>query len=335
MLWLSLALMCLLATGFAVLPLTRNLSRNGVVTALTIVFVVGFSTGLYYLEGRPEVPSGASEQPDVGAMVGSLEERLKAQPDDTNGWKMLGRSYMALGNYPAAVEAYEKAVALEDAQNAETLVNLGVALAQIGGQQLSSKAIAVFENALALAPNHPEALFWAGIGAFNRGDPSLAADRWEKLLATNPPDEVRNILVERISLWRGGQPAALAAPGEGAASDSADPVITVNISLSDAARAGLPEQATVFVIARDPNQPAPPIAVTRRTLADLPEVVSLGDKDSMLPGRNLSAFSELEIVVRASVSGNPAAAAGDWFGATRVQPDKTRTIDLAISEPVE
>ena len=333
MLWLSLALMCLLATGFAVLPLTRNLPRSGVVTALTIIFVVGLSSGLYYLEGRPEVPSGASEQPDVGAMIGSLEERLKAQPDDTNGWKMLGRSYMALGNYPGAVEAYEKAVALEDAQNAETLVSLGVALAQIGGQQLSSRAIAVFENALALAPNHPEALFWAGIGAFNRGDPSLAADRWEKLLATNPPDEVRNILVERISLWRGSQPAA--APDESASANSADPVISVNISISDAARAGLPEQATVFVIARDPNQPSPPIAVTRRTLADLPEVVSLGDKDSMLPGRNLSAFAEIEIVVRASASGNPAAAAGDWFGSARVQPADVQAIDLAISEQVE
>ena len=91
-------------------------------------------------------------------------------------------------------------------------------------------------------------------------------------------------------------------------------MIVVDIGVSAAARAALPADASVFVIARDPAQPSPPIAVSRRRLADLPAQVALGDRDAMIPGRNLSAFDTFEIVVRASASGNPTEASGDWFG---------------------
>ncbi|HNP36503.1 MAG TPA: tetratricopeptide repeat protein [Woeseiaceae bacterium] len=333
MLWVILALMCLLAVGFAILPLTRSLPRTILVTGSTVVFVVGLSAGVYHYKGSPDVPSGAGQQPDVGAMVAALVERLEQQPDNLNGWKMLGRSYMTLGNYSGAIEAYEKAVQLEDASNAETLVSLGVALAQAGGQQLSQQAIAVFENALALAPNHPEALFWAGIGAFNRGDPALAADRWERLLATNPPEEVRAIIVARIATWRGETPPSAAgttadpAPSQG-------PIVTVAISVSDDARTALPENASVFVIARDPKQPSPPIAVTRRLLSDLPGSVALGDQDAMIPGRLLSAFPRFELLVRASASGSPTEGPGDWYGSAIVQPSEQDSLNMSISEEV-
>ena len=207
MLWVVLSLMCLVAIVFTIRPLLGDLQRQGLLTGIAIVFVVAASAGIYGYTGAPDVPSGASNQPDADAMVASLAARLERQPDDLNGWKMLGRSQMSLGNFQGAVSAYERAVEMESAQNAQTLVDLGVALAQAGGQQLSPQAVSVFENAIALDPNHPEALFWSGIGAFNRGDASLAATRWEALLATNPPMEVRAILEQRIAAWRGEAPA--------------------------------------------------------------------------------------------------------------------------------
>ena len=327
-----MALMCLLAVAFVVVALLRDAERSLVTPIVAVVFVVGLSVGLYSFIGSPDVPSGRGQPPDIAQMVSSLAARLKAQPDDVNGWKMLGRSYMTLGDFPAAVTAYQNAVELESALNAQTLVDLAVAIAQADGQQLTPRAVSAFENALAIDPNHPEALFYGGIAAFNRSDVTLAADRWERLLSTNPPPEVRAILEERIAAWR-GEPL----PQRTAEAPAAEPtgvVVSASISVADEARQALPQGATVYVIARDPAQPSPPIAVTRRPLSELPAVVSLGDRDSMIPGRTLSAFSEFELVVRASASGNPAEAPGDWYGSTIVRPSESAAIAVSIDTEV-
>jgi cytochrome c-type biogenesis protein CcmH len=70
--------------------------------------------------GRPSVPAPApqavsGERPspaEIAARVGDLERRLRETPNDFDGWKMLGRSYMALARYSEATGAYAKAQTL-------------------------------------------------------------------------------------------------------------------------------------------------------------------------------------------------------------------------------
>jgi cytochrome c-type biogenesis protein CcmH len=201
---------------------------------------------------------------------------------------------------------------------------LGEALLAHTSSPIDGRISELFENALALDPNNPQALFYAGIGAFNRNDQQLAADRWERLLALNPPDEIQGILQQRIAEWR-GETVPLAN----------DAVVTANVTISDQAIAALPADATVFIIARDPAQPSPPIAVTRRRLSDLPGKVELGDRESMVPGRNLSAFAEFELIARVSVSGQPSAQPGDWFGTMIVKPAELDDVQIIIQQQVQ
>ena len=112
-------------------------------------------------------------------------------------------------------------------------------------------------------------------------------------------------------------------------------IVSASIALSEAARSALPQDAIVFVIARDPAQPSPPIAVTRRRLAELPAVVQLGDRESMVAGRALSGFDEFEVVARVSLSGQPVSQPGDWFGSVIVKPAENGSIALSIDTPVE
>jgi cytochrome c-type biogenesis protein CcmH len=91
-------------------------------------------------------------------------------------------------------------------------------------------------------------------------------------------------------------------------------VVTVNIALGAGASTVVGPDATVFVIARDPAQPSPPIAAVRRRASELPAIVTLSDSDAMIPGRVPSSFAELEIIARVSMSGDPIARSGDWFG---------------------
>ena len=330
-LWIAFAVMCLVATLFAAWPLYRGHRRLSPTVAATVVAVVALSAGLYAYQGSPDIGSGQTgAMPDVDAMVTSLATRLEREPDDVGGWRMLGRSYMTLGNYAGAVSAFERAVELEGSQNAQSLVSLGEAILARDGSRIEGRTSALFESALALEPNNPTALFYGGIGAVNRGDRGLAAERWEILLGLNPPPQIREILVQRIAEWRGEPPPAIERPS----AEQPGVVVSADVSVSPDAAAALPQEATVFIIARDPAQPSPPIAVARRLLSELPDTVELGDRDAMIPGRTLSAFDEFELIARVSVSGQPIAQSGDWFGSELVKPAENDAVTLSIAHQV-
>lgn len=324
-LWIALVLLCFVALAFVVWPLYRSSGRLTLMLAGVIVAVVGVSTTLYHYTGRPGVPSGAGSMPDVGEMVLSLEKRLQGRPEDVNGWLMLGRSYQTLKQYDKAIPAFEKALQLQQGQNPQTMVALAISLLEQQGGEMSDRAASLFENALALDPNNANALFYGGGAAARRGNLALAADRWEMLMGLNAPPEIRDLLQTKINEWRGLPPPTAAV---------SNAIVSINISVSGAAIEDLPQDATVYVIARDPAQPSPPIAVTPRRLVDLPLLVELGDGDAMMPGRPLSGFSELEIVARVSISGNPMAQSGDWSGRLDVSANSGQTFDLVIDQKI-
>ncbi len=342
--WIILVLLCLLAIVFAVWPLWRSSHRLSPLVASIIVFTVAISVGMYDAVGRPGVPSGRSgvgngDLPPMEEVIASLEARLAENPDDLGGWNMLARTHMTMRNFAAAAETYETIMKREGAQNAQTMVDLALAIVNRDQASLEGRAASLVENAIGLDPNNQAALFYAGVAAANRGETGLAADRWEILLDLNPPAEVRDILESNIAVWRGEEPPpsqaqaqAQEAPGTPVAEDGA--VVAASISLSEAAMASITTDANVFIIARDPSAPSPPIAVTRRLLSQLPTVVSLTDAESMVAGRNLSAFAEIELLARVSLSGGPAAQSGDWFGSLLVRPAENNSVSLTINQQV-
>ncbi len=326
-LWIVLAALSLIALAFGVRPIFRHSHKLTPLLAGVIIFMVASSASLYYYIGNPGVPSGAGTMPDIDAMVTSLTIRLKENPDDVNGWKMLGRSYKTMKRFDEAITAFERAMEIEGAQNAQTLVELALAHVDGDGGTVSAYAEALLESALALDPNDQNALFYSGFAAARRGDTDLATDRWEMLSGLNPPPEIQELLQQKIAEWRGEPAQAVAQPIEQSGS-----VVQVNVSLSAAARATITDDATVYVIARDPAHPGPPIAVARRRLSELPMVVELSDRDAMIPGRSLSGFSEFELLARVSISGSPIAQPGDWFGVLTFRNGDDKAVDLVIDQ---
>jgi len=332
--WLLFGLMLLAAALVVTWPMYRRQKRVSAALVTSVVIVLGVSALVYSGVGTPVPPPAAAS---IDEMVAALDNRLQDNPDDIEGWKMLARSYMQLQNYPKAIAAFERVAALEEPASAQTMASLGEALLIQEGSPGSSRVGQLFESALAAEPSNPKALFYGGIIAIERGNQELAADRWEALLALSPPPEIEDVLRQRVAEWRGeAQPAAqpeeapAAQPGAAAPAEAA---IAVNVSLAPGAAAAVARNATVFVIARDPAQPSPPIAAVRRSVADLPALVSLSNADAMLPGRLLSQFEQLEIVARVSQSGGPIAQAGDWYGeSTLANPGSGGTIDVVIDK---
>ncbi|MBT8084249.1 MAG: tetratricopeptide repeat protein [Woeseia sp.] len=308
-------------------PMYRQKKKLTPSVFLAAVAVVALSVAMYAQIGTPAAPPGVAAAPSVDEMVASLAARLEEDPNDVAGWKMLGRSYFQLQQYDKAVAAYEQALQREGGSDAQTSADLGEAMLLTRDEQMAMRASELFEAALVAAPQNPKALFYGGIAAIERGDRELAADRWEALLAQSPPPNVQAILRERISEWR-GLPAVVPT-NETAAG------ITLDVSVAASARNALGTGATVFVIARDPAQPSPPIAVTRRKLTELPATITLTDADAMIPGRTLGQFAALEVLVRASKTGEPLPQAGDWFGSAQIAMPQQGTVEIAIADVVE
>jgi cytochrome c-type biogenesis protein CcmH len=299
---------------------------------ISIVAVAAVAGFMYSQIGTPNPDLQTQESASVDDMMTSLAARLQENPDDLDGWKMLGRSYFQMQNYPGAIAAFEKAIQIEASENGSTLADLGEAILMSDPQTILGRAGQMFENALALEPSNPKALFYSGMAAAQRGNNELAADRWEALLATSPPPNVQEILRQRIAELR-GETVQPQAPVQTPVEASGDGVI-INVSLgASASAAGLPD-ATVYIIARDPNQPAPPLAAVRRRVSELPAAVSISDADAMIAGRVPSGFAQLEIIARVSLTGQPVAQPGDWFGQQIIDTAATETVQIIIDQQV-
>src|SRR5262249_28867750 len=131
-------------------------------------------------------------------MVARLARKLEKSPDDVNGWLMLGRSYTVLQQYPLATRAFRRANRLAGGQNAQALLGEAEALVLSDETELDRRGGQLFEQALALDPGNGKALFFGAAAAMRRGDLPVARDRFSKLLALNPPDNIKALLQKQL-----------------------------------------------------------------------------------------------------------------------------------------
>ncbi len=127
MLWILFGFLCLLAIGFAAWPMYARDSRITPLLVIVIVTLVVLPAGMYYVQGSPDLPSAGSSAPEVDDLVNELARRLENNPEDLTGWRMLGRSYLAIRNFPGAIKAFERVLELEPTPSAQTLSSLGEA----------------------------------------------------------------------------------------------------------------------------------------------------------------------------------------------------------------
>ncbi len=309
-----------LMTGLAVIAVLLPLLRGGrgKWTALLAAIVIPLSAIVIYTHvsnwSWQETPitaatiSRAGSAQDVATMVATLEQRLRTQPNNIEAWLMLGKSYLALGNTESAVKAFAQAQLLGGGKNAAAALSLGWALTLREGGRITSEADRLFENAIALAPHDPRALYFSGLAAAQRGDNVHARRRWQELKGMHPAPKVALLLDAQLAALNtqvatgSYQPAAAAAQA------------TVNLVLAPSLAARVTADTPLFVFAQRPNQRGPPLAVKRLTTAAIGSAVVLSPEDSMIPGRAIGRDMRVIITARIAFNGQPVATRGDLYG---------------------
>jgi cytochrome c-type biogenesis protein CcmH len=303
----------------------------------------------------------AAEDAQIEAMIGRLAARLKDQPEDAQGWTMLGRSYTARGRHTEALEAYRRAVALRP-QDAQALADYADGLAVTNNRSLEGEPEKLLAAALKLDPANLKALALAGTAAFNRGDFPQAVALWERAVAAGEPGsdftrQLQGALDE--ARQRGGMPAAAAAPASGpaptrsifdspqattatasaSAATATAPMpaarVAGRITLSAAARAAAQPDDTVFIFARAPSGSRMPLALLRKKVSDLPLDFLLDDSMAMSPAARLSSAQQVVVGARISKSGNAMPQPGDWQALSAPVALGAQGVALEIAEPVK
>ena len=177
--------------------------------AVALYLFIGTSAALSGVPPAPQVNSGNAgmTQQGIEANVAALAKRLEQNPNDADGWSMLGRSYLNLEKYREASDAYARAAAIKS-QDADILVEYAFALAMANGRQLQGQPAELVKRALQIAPENPRALELAGSVEFEAKNYKQAIVYWQKLLEKSAGDaELSKTITERIN-----QAKALAAP---------------------------------------------------------------------------------------------------------------------------
>ncbi|MEQ1774675.1 MAG: c-type cytochrome biogenesis protein CcmI [Burkholderiales bacterium] len=298
--------------------------------AVALYFTVGTPRALAPLALPKDAGKGVTAE-QVEAMVAKLAERMKQNPDDPQGWAMLGKSYAVMGRYDDAAAAYGKA-AERVPDNPNLLADYADALAMARGQNLQGEPEALVMRALKIDPDHAKSLALAGTVAFEKKDYAGALKYWEKLAPQIPPDtELARNVQSSIAEARGLLGSTGAASGKPAG-------VSGTVTLAPALKAKAAPGDTVFIFARaavNNGGPRMPLAIVRKKVSDLPMVFTLDDSTAMSPATRLSGTPQVIIGARISKSGNAMPQPGDLQGVTKPVSNTGKDISIIIDTEVQ
>lgn len=128
----------------------------------------------------PAAMKGAA--PDPAAVIQELQNRVGANPNDAEGWQMLGWAYFEANRYADSARAYKRATALVPG-NATFWSSLGEALVMGSADNpMPDDAAKAFEKAIGIDAKEPRARYFLAVRKDLKGDHDGAIVDWLALL---------------------------------------------------------------------------------------------------------------------------------------------------------
>ena len=179
-----------------------NTTRQTMTLVAVLLVLVGGSAALYLDLGSPTLPSKPLALRDINAekqklagdtqnlenLVKRLADRLQEQPENVDGWVLLGRTLNRMGRYEEAANTFLQATKIEPG-DVDLYVGAGESFYYHAKGNVSADALAAFKKAEDLAPDHPGVRFYLALHKAENGDDQGALDGWLALYADSDPSE--------------------------------------------------------------------------------------------------------------------------------------------------
>ncbi len=316
--------------------------KNGRWLAIPLgVFVPLLALMIYSVKGdfrafddaaiQGEIPTKTAA--DINDMVEKLAQKMKDNPNDSEGWIMLARSYKVLKRYPESVEALRKARVLTGEQP-EILLQLADVIAMEKGGTLLGEPTELVAQALELDANNEMALWLYGLANAEDSKFNEAISLWQKLQTHYQPQDADYLEVQKLidqAREASGQPVSVT---ENKAATNHTGIHLV-VSLDEKFKATTNPEDFVFIYAQPAQGGKMPLAVVKKQVKDLPLDVTLDDSMAMMPAMTISSVENVQVSARVSHTGNAIAQSGEPIGKMPLSTSVDNgVVKLVISEIV-
>ena len=304
--------------------------------------------GLYFLLGNPTsliaiaqaqseaAPGAVKGDHDIMKMIQQVEAKTKEDPNDGMAWTMLAKTYAAVGHWPEALTAWEKAIKLRPDEPA-VMTGYAEALAITGDRVLDGKPMELVLKALEKDPNDMKGLELAGIGNFQKRNFAQAAYYFKRLYKMLPPEspyaqDINEAYKEAKRESESGLTGMDNLAEQDAGKDkSAAPGATIHgkVDISAKLKDKMSEKDVVFLFARA-GEGGPPVAAIRSPAGKFPLEFELNDGMAMNPDNKLSNYKAVTLTARVVKSGDIKGAAGDLEGTVKLVKVGDKNVTVLI-----
>lgn len=250
-----------------------------------------------------------SSDPDM--IILRIKEGIGKNPNDANGWFLLGRMYYLSEQYAESATAYQKAYQLS--HHHEVLFHLLQAWFWGNGLKLSNEAKKYALEFLQEEPNHFAVVNMLAIDAFKNNYCHEAIYLWQKILN----DPFRS-LSEKTSIQEAIATCSKKLNDRVSNAMNISPTIVVQVKLAEELQGKADPSQKVYVFVKNVYNSLMPIAVITKQVSDLPCEIEISDKNAMVPEHLLSHAKEIVVYARISSKGSPLKEAGDNEGTSDV-----------------
>ena len=318
-------------------------TRTGFIAALVVALVLPSMAILLYRQvGSPQAldpsnlianTSDEGHATNLEAAIVQLAEKMKQDPDNAEGWALLGRAYKSTQRFTEARDALKHAHDLVP-EDADLMVDYAESIVfSSSDRRIQGEALTLIDRAIEKNPQNQKGLWLAGIADSQAGKYDDAVKKWNALLQLlEPGSDVATSIRDQIAqaeALRDGKPlpaktsapsasnASTSSTAESASSnsnqtsDTTGAHIAVEVALDPKLKDKVSPGDTLFVFAKAASGPPMPLAIAKLTAAQLPASVTLTDAMSMVPNMKISAFAQIVVGARISKSGQAIAQSGD------------------------
>ena len=164
------------------------------------------AVGLYLQVGAPFVPdqpasaraAPAADTAKVDELIQAVELRLHQNPEDGQGWDVIGPVYMKQGRFQEAADAFSNATRILG-ENTRRLAGFAESTVLANDGIVTEPARTAYEKLMKLEPARIEPRFWLALAKEQDGKFAAATKDYEALLKDAPADATwRPMVIERL-----------------------------------------------------------------------------------------------------------------------------------------
>ena len=292
-------------------------------------------------------------QQDIADLALAIRQRLRDDPSDDTGWMYLGRLMLSIGQEVQAIEAIDRATVLAPA-NSGHKITLAQALMTTGDVNNLQRAQAILNGLLANTPDNDNLALMMAVVSAQVGDLAQTKRYYAQVKDKLPNgSDMQQRLTVRIAELEarasgmaqltgstdGSTDGNMLAPGE--SSNMPDTALSepskvktgfaINVELSEEAKVKAPKEGFLIVFAQDAlSENRMPAAVVKMPIGAMPAVVTLSNKNAMMPQYTLGSLSDITITARLSIDGDVSISSGEWQGSTSAQVKQGQMPELTV-----